>query len=1198
MKNLKKSLALVLVLVLALGMVPFAAGASGPADMNVTDYPDFNSITEEQREAVDVLTALGVLQGDAGGFRPQDTITRAEAAKIIAYIRLGTSTAEALPVMTNNTFYDVPPSHWANKFVEYGATQGIISGHGDGNFSPEDQVTGIQIGKMLLTALGYGVNGEFEGPGWELAVIDRARMPDVRVLVGTGDDVDFSAPATREQVAQYTFNTLYVTRMVSWNSTINDYSFWSQTQAGQQNRPTLGNNTFRLGYDTRNNMYGFQGRVWWITTTSRELTPWYQTDAILGVSTNGTPIDTLNANSRSLTVRGRAGFVAELERGMSHYPATGTSLSVLDSVYQDGVLISAPVLEIFVNGEQIGTGEGGNTMSLDYVDAYRLAATPGVIVYLVDHLTSSEQRQDWTGNLPIQYWYEHNGRIDRVIIIAKTAHEAAGPPLIASNGNVTITGVTPRNLWYMLNTTNTEGRRRAAYDSGGGNVAVTIPENPPTDVFLTPRISDARSDTVIYPEGIERGDVLLVHTARIAGVRTTIVELADSVDGQMTDVRMAAPSNITFGGETFYQSGLTPTALFTGPGTPGLTLTGDWKQGYWSQDINDENHLFAMTRTGVSNLNVDATIWLDDNGDVIRARRVEPGDAVWGLITGFESDGVLQSSMQVRLTTSDGITDFFTVARRTNQTVRGIIDAIESISSESSMREPDDKASGFNATADPIIAALVAYNILDDGRVQLIFPGESSGQTAGIGDGSAYPAGSAVPRTSIATYASITSYSARRNDVVVNPGGTKYITGTTVVFYFDTEGLVRPGGDIGWHATNNPVTVGIGPSGASMDIENAVYTSYVTNQNGSLLQAIWINMKSDGRGTARWALLENSGSMRHMDIGGASVYDFDVWTMDNHTSSLRAETYITDEYGVRLADLNGNPYGVGLYEYTVNNRGIATVAPAPGNFPFGAGGSINSNTQITFANDGIIRYRGDTEQTLPNVPAASASITSLDGSYANLGPIRVDSNTRYFEVNLNPTRSAIVPPVAEYTPPRNWVPDLNIPENVINDYTGYFLLGIQLGERRTDPAIAVYFYRDNVLGTGSVIDLSGDITITRSGGLPASGTNLQASVSSIGLYGDVEGFALQSETVTWQPNLPTGQLAPHMGSDRWVLGSTLTSIIVLEASPGYSFPTTAALGDFNLMLNAPTFGTITATTSTLSNNYRTLRIELEYVITG
>ena len=63
---MKKLLALVLALVMTLGLATVGANAA------TTKYADADSI--EYKEAVDVMSAIGVLEGDEGGFRPSDTL--------------------------------------------------------------------------------------------------------------------------------------------------------------------------------------------------------------------------------------------------------------------------------------------------------------------------------------------------------------------------------------------------------------------------------------------------------------------------------------------------------------------------------------------------------------------------------------------------------------------------------------------------------------------------------------------------------------------------------------------------------------------------------------------------------------------------------------------------------------------------------------------------------------------------------------------------------------------------------------------------------------------------------------------------------------------------------------------------------------------------------------------------------------------
>ena len=66
----------------------------------------------EATEAVDMLSTLGIMAGDPdGSFRPNDTITRAEACRMIYSIRTNSDDASAYANM-QTTFKDVPADAW------------------------------------------------------------------------------------------------------------------------------------------------------------------------------------------------------------------------------------------------------------------------------------------------------------------------------------------------------------------------------------------------------------------------------------------------------------------------------------------------------------------------------------------------------------------------------------------------------------------------------------------------------------------------------------------------------------------------------------------------------------------------------------------------------------------------------------------------------------------------------------------------------------------------------------------------------------------------------------------------------------------------------------------------------------------------------------------------------------------------------
>ena len=105
-------------------------------------------------EAVNMLSALGVINGYTdGSFKPNDTVTRAEMAKMIYVLRTGSDKATAYENATTK-FTDVK-GHWAAPYIKYCEAMGIIAGKSATKFDPDATVTGEETAKMLLVTIGY-----------------------------------------------------------------------------------------------------------------------------------------------------------------------------------------------------------------------------------------------------------------------------------------------------------------------------------------------------------------------------------------------------------------------------------------------------------------------------------------------------------------------------------------------------------------------------------------------------------------------------------------------------------------------------------------------------------------------------------------------------------------------------------------------------------------------------------------------------------------------------------------------------------------------------------------------------------------------------------------------------------------------------------------------------------------------------------
>ncbi len=197
MKTLKKTLCLVLAVVMVVGVLIIPANAA---------YDDFTDVkTVKHPVAAEMLTKLSIFTGYSDTtFGPGETLTRAQGATLIARALLKPATAAKLPAV--DSFKDVTAAFgWAAGPINFCMQQGIVSGHGNGIFDPNGELTGYQLAKMLLVAMKYGEGSKYEGAGYEMKVfLDADQAGLFKNITG----VDFAKPITRDDAAQMLFNAI------------------------------------------------------------------------------------------------------------------------------------------------------------------------------------------------------------------------------------------------------------------------------------------------------------------------------------------------------------------------------------------------------------------------------------------------------------------------------------------------------------------------------------------------------------------------------------------------------------------------------------------------------------------------------------------------------------------------------------------------------------------------------------------------------------------------------------------------------------------------------------------------------------------------------------------------------------------------------------------------------------------------------
>ena len=199
MRNLKRVLSLALAAMMLIGMMVVGASAAG----NYDDFTDKDKIVNT--EAVQVLNALDVINGKEDGsyFDPTGSVTRAEMAKMITIICLGNVDVSAFSG-TATDLKDIA-NNWAEAYIKYCYSQGIIAGRGNGVFDPTANVTTSEAAKMLLVAIGYNSSVQgYEGSQWAINVTRDAQIS------GFFEDLSVTSTQalTRDQAAQMIYNAM------------------------------------------------------------------------------------------------------------------------------------------------------------------------------------------------------------------------------------------------------------------------------------------------------------------------------------------------------------------------------------------------------------------------------------------------------------------------------------------------------------------------------------------------------------------------------------------------------------------------------------------------------------------------------------------------------------------------------------------------------------------------------------------------------------------------------------------------------------------------------------------------------------------------------------------------------------------------------------------------------------------------------
>lgn len=135
----KAKLTLSLIMVVALLAVPISVSAEDEA------FKDIDS-TQWYYNAVVYVQEAGLFNGTGDNiFSPESSMTRAMFVQVLANKTANYNEA----VYTSTSFSDVKMGSWYASAVEWASTVGLVSGTGNGYFSPEKEITREEMSKIL-----------------------------------------------------------------------------------------------------------------------------------------------------------------------------------------------------------------------------------------------------------------------------------------------------------------------------------------------------------------------------------------------------------------------------------------------------------------------------------------------------------------------------------------------------------------------------------------------------------------------------------------------------------------------------------------------------------------------------------------------------------------------------------------------------------------------------------------------------------------------------------------------------------------------------------------------------------------------------------------------------------------------------------------------------------------------------------------
>ena len=203
-----------LVVLLALTFVFAFATTAMAADEQIADYTDVTA-ENEYGAAIMRLTSLGVLVGDGIGeaYRPDDSLTRAEFAKIAVYLTNNEDKYDYYNMMASQ-FTDVAAGFWGKGWINAADDLGLMIGRGNGTFDPYAKVSYQEVATVVLRALGYDDNLPGDWPydyntkAGEVGIVKWVNYTSPSSPISRGEMASIANEALDEYMVSYVKNDI------------------------------------------------------------------------------------------------------------------------------------------------------------------------------------------------------------------------------------------------------------------------------------------------------------------------------------------------------------------------------------------------------------------------------------------------------------------------------------------------------------------------------------------------------------------------------------------------------------------------------------------------------------------------------------------------------------------------------------------------------------------------------------------------------------------------------------------------------------------------------------------------------------------------------------------------------------------------------------------------------------------------------